>query len=829
MLIVHTLVAGTQLKSASLPLGAAPAWAASPPKLSRSRSTAAPAKLPDPAVTEQDEPEAHHSFFGRLLSRRSGKKKKVVEEPPLDLPQKRMNEKGQYVHEVTKFGRHHPAARQRVEPINLSQERVSRMQVFYPPSPPPPESPPTTLKGAADDEDTLEGRLPLRRVIPLDVDPSIPKRTFVQKSQSFRRDEALPFVSLDTPSLPVGLGELQKDEVEDLNELTTLEVVDHHLKSERLENERETATVTVNRLFDSHEVTVTDKVESSIKKSLSLDSVQGCETEKSNKKAVSSDSINHQITIPVGSSVVNICKTTDELQQNIPPNIKPEPRRSLKEVPNFYPVPAPRPSKRDSLEGKPPRVPEFLRVQLNHVDNKPSVNVVLSTMSSVDEKTSQVHDEQEKDTTNENNSYPLRKNSDCDEIDAKLSTEVNLNQIQDSIKKSEVCVAKDPVDPNQIKFLSSVKQWTASPYAISNPNYSFVSLAPKVTDAKKIEKPIVEPNQGLQKTVIIKDVKEKSPLLVENGQEIQPMIVLRQRSFVNDDKTSNIISMDKPYKIEEFKPIPLRKPSLKDAFISDVDRSRKLSLERLDSRNQENVCDLNRRKSREMSSSEENIVDRNSSSSSDTLASQDSGEVILRRKSLSRDMIKQKEEEPELLKVFARRSLKLKDSDIPDDLEALNYPPMKSRDSDKENECGDSPPEERKKIKEHLVETKMIEKSVPIAGLGFKYQRSVSASNEETSTPVVLATSKKDNNAFEKRQRSRTIPEPKILDPPSSVITHKVIANIYKEKEVEVISLERPEENTAEKEENVPKFKRIQQRKEEWEKRAQLAMKKTHP
>lgn len=738
----------------------------------------------------------------------------------MELPQKRMDEKGRYIHEVAKFGRH-PAMRQRVEPFNISQDKVSRMQVFYPPSPPPPDSPTTKRKEVliSDDEDVLEGRSPLRKVIPLEVDPSIPKRTFVKKSQSFRRDEALPFVSLDTPSLPVGLGtELQTDAVEDLNELTTMEVVDHHLSSERIEEAIKEAktTVTINSdRTDSCEVNVAQQ-ETHVRKSLSLDSVSGCDIVKVNKTTSSSENISHQITIPVGSMADN--QRESEISSSPPPHIKPEPRKSLgnKEVPNFYPVPAPRPSKRDSLEAKPPRVPEFLRVQLNHVDSKPSVNVVLSTSPSED-RVPDLGQNIEKETVQENSQPSSRKTSNSDKSSIE---ETDFKDLQEEVNKPNVCVAKEPIDPNQIKFLNSVKQWSAAPYALSSPNYSIVSIAPlKADDAKKPEKVNVTANQSINKTVVIKEVKEKTPPPEENNQDISQMkVVLRQRSFVNDDKSSNILNTEKPLKRGESKPALQKKPQLKEIFISDLDKSRKLSLERLDSRNQENLNELGRRKSKELSSSEDNIVDRNSYGSSDTLASQDSGEVVLRRKSLSREIIKQKEEEPELLKVFARRSLKVKDPEVLDDLEALSYAPVKSRDSDKENECGDSPPEERKKI---TVETKSVEKSVP--NVAFKYQRSVSSSNDEIVTSV-LANSKKDNNTFEKRQRSRTIPDPKIIDPPKPIISHKVITSVYKEKEVEVISKEVPEEH-CEKEENVPRFKRIQQRKEEWEKRAQLAMK----
>lgn len=843
------------LKSASLPLGTAPSWPQSPVKLSRSRSSATNRQLDSTTVGEQDEPESlkkeDNTFFGRLLSRRSGKKKKAIKEPPLELPQKRMDEKGRYVHEVTKLGRHHPAARQRVEPINISQERsVSRMQVFYPPSPPPPDSPLRILKetDSLDDENILEGKSHLSKIIPLEDDLSIPKRTFIKKSQSFRRDEALPFISLDTPSLPIGLGsDLQKDAVEDVNELTTLEIVDHHLSSDKTEDIKEVTTiVTVNGTeeLDSCQVTVTrDDVTAEslsdlqIEKIASLESIQHCEVEQPNKISSSSESISHQITIPVGSSVVNVTQTVSEPHQNIPPhNIKPEPRKSLKEgnkeAANFYPVPTPRLSKRDSLEAKPPKVPEFLRVQLNHVDSKPLVNVVLSTadLNVEDKSLGMLEELKTRDEPPIKTASNSLINNKSEEVEVKVEVIKEAGQ-NNTVKKEDVCVVKDPIDPNQIKFLNSAKQWSASPYSISNPNYSIVSIAPIITDIKMTsEKPTVLSSQNVHKTIIIKEEKEKSLPLVENSQDISPKKpVLRQRSFVTDDKPRNIVNDDKVSNIHgtDVKFTPRKKPVGREGLVSDIDRSRKLSLEKLDSRNHENTTnDLSRRKSRDISSSEDNIVDRNSYGSTEILASQDSGEVVLRRKSLSREIIKQKEEEPELLKVFARRSLKVKDSDLPDDLEAL---PLKSRDSDKENECGDSPPEERKKIKEHLMESKVPEKTTPSV-VALKYQRSISSNNEETVSTSVLATSKKDNNSYEKRQRSRTIPDPKIIDPPTTLVTTiDRLASIFTEKEVEVISLDRSEENINEKEENVPRFKRIQQRKEEWEKRAQLAMMKNQP
>lgn len=260
-------------------------------------------------------------------------------------------------------------------------------------------------------------------------------------------------------------------------------------------------------------------------------------------------------------------------------------------------------------------------------------------------------------------------------------------------------------------------------------------------------------------------------------------------------------------------------------------------------------------------------------------------DVVLRKKSVSRGEIGRggsgKDEEPELLKVFARRSLKLKDSES----EALGQQfatkaraesvseqqGTKSRDSDKENEGGDSPREERKKqvVKEPLGESKIIIESsetIPvfrasttgvclsnsprigsIVTITNKYQRSVSSggtmNNEHTvQNNDVNVIHRKENPVVspDKRQRNRTIPESPNTELSLDKMPHRAWANSSKEKDVDIINPETKRAN-AEKinsegenktvsgnsdDSSMPRFKRIQQRKEEWEMRAQQALKK---
>lgn len=211
------------------------------------------------------------------------------------------------------------------------------------------------------------------------------------------------------------------------------------------------------------------------------------------------------------------------------------------------------------------------------------------------------------------------------------------------------------------------------------------------------------------------------------------------------------------------------------------------------------------------------------------VANENTVEVILRRKSL----VKQKnEDEPELMKVFARRSLKLKDSES----ESLSQQVIlmvddnnsgKSRDSDKENQL-DSPTKERKitysKVKEPLSETKHTEKPEvvlrqPVNNKTYNFQRAVS-----------LNTSKNNENPLEKLPKQNSLfDRPKTENWISPVNSENCAKNEIKQK----ISQEEIITSISQKPDYIGdvfnKPKNFSQRKAEWEKRAQEALKKTLP
>lgn len=223
--------------------------------------------------------------------------------------------------------------------------------------------------------------------------------------------------------------------------------------------------------------------------------------------------------------------------------------------------------------------------------------------------------------------------------------------------------------------------------------------------------------------------------------------------------------------------------------------------------------------------------------------------VLLRRKSTQK---KEKEsEEPELMKVFARRSLKLKDSEAEtlsqqvmvlvenSQTETENNTVNRSRDSDKENEFSESPQEERKKITfppketKPLNESKILDSEVTIrtkpinnkiaAFNNPRFQKTTSL------TPPALEKNETRNN----KSYIETKEKPKIFE--KNINRTRIMA--FKEKEIEIKKEIKKDEvitnlnlkGEFENEEYVPMFKRISQRKEEWEQRAQQAMKKTVP
>lgn len=410
-------------------------------------------------------------------------------------------------------------------------------------------------------------------------------------------------------------------------------------------------------------------------------------------------------------------------------------------------------------------VPEFLKIQLNKVDNKPTKNVVLTTSNSIGKG--------------------------------------------DEVCKPIVEPVKDIVQESVMDFKRKFSK----------------------DDVEIIDKETVE-EKNVQLKVSDKTLK-KSPIPVVNNN-----VQIRKTSLVSPSV------------------LPISpKPFLKK-------KSNSLDLDSIKLGDDKNKFSVN---NKVLANSTDQLC--NKTVSSDTNLSQESSpEVVLRnKKSLVSQKRDKDSDEPELMKVFARRSLKLKDSDV----EALSQQVMvlveadnkkaesenNKRDSDKENEGNESPGEERKKApfpaaKEPLSESKIVDPDVtlrkPSCGINnklslfgaSKYQRAVTISTSVV--PNNDANSNVNDNANEEKKRNKSFIEPK--PDKKQVIPNYRSPHIMNMKEKDTLEIKKPEitkknseefnvslKKDFENEDDIPRFKRIQQRKEEWEQRAQQNMKKTVP
>lgn len=354
-----------------------------------------------------------------------------------------------------------------------------------------------------------------------------------------------------------------------------------------------------------------------------------------------------------------------------------------------------------------PSVPEFMKIQLNKVDQKPATNVVLSTSVSLDNKTSKIPAKSEKasDVSNETKFKNI-------EVERSISYDPTKSEkLYNDLRKSEsydknVSVDTKEVSKPQRKFSSEdVEILEKSDISVQNTsnssakrsgmqvfnksNDTFNSENSQVNNnANKISmesKPVIPTTLSIRKTTPVSSLPPVSPtaskaFMRKKSETTDPDPLKRQSSIVttNDSKCEN----------------------------NSLEKNNNLTV----------TQNVRRISSQELLADQVNRTDRSSSSSDDTNLE---SAVILRKKSMS--IIKnsnKKDDEPELMKVFARRSLKLKDSESEalsqdilniansenkneesDDLKrnSKSFNVMtRSRDSDKENEA-DSPKDERKR------------------------------------------------------------------------------------------------------------------------------------
>lgn len=401
--------------------------------------------------------------------------------------------------------------------------------------------------------------------------------------------------------------------------------------------------------------------------------------------------------------------------------------------------------------------------------------------------------------------------------------------------KEEIFAKADDVTISGPSHTAVVNVTTAQSEMVNTESEKTVKVSPN-------EVTVREQQVSITKIHMKKEINTKTTTI--------PEFLNRQLNKVENRPSSNVIfktpspkivdEQSKP-KIFNFEEIPKRKFSKEDVEIIDKEVSEeivevpKTPLVPITPMTPQSNR-IYKKHSERKSSASLKSADSSSQDSLDKLEVDESPSdgVVLRRKSL----VKQKaEEEPELMKVFARRSLKLKDSEseeLSQQVETMvEEASQKSRDSDKENHT-DSPPEERKKS---VIETRR--KSIPLAETKF-----VETTEVTLRKPVVA------NNKFAAYQRTISMNSPKVTEVVNSDLkikkqssfnerpkTDNWFLNLKKQDEEKsedrkIVSDEiiiSPKSDFINEEEFSIKPKNFNQRKAEWEKRAQEALKKNVP
>ncbi|XP_050307761.1 uncharacterized protein LOC126744412 isoform X3 [Anthonomus grandis grandis] len=209
--------------------------------------------------------------------------------------------------------------------------------------------------------------------------------------------------------------------------------------------------------------------------------------------------------------------------------------------------------------------------------------------------------------------------------------------------------------------------------------------------------------------------------------------------------------------------------------------------------------------------------------------------VVLRRKSFAKQ---KNDEEPELMKVFARRSLKLRDSDVEDLQEAISED-TKQRDSDKENNTETTPEPEKKIIspkEDRTMGLKSATKEDPIKvqkpPLSENHKSPEFVRNVTKDEPEVQLRRGLNNNLFLASQRAASLNTPKTVITDFHIKKQSSLHERRKTDQWVTVTKENqsdPEIITSsistKTDEVRTETKNFSQRRAEWEKRVQQAQK----
>ncbi|KAG5873678.1 hypothetical protein JTB14_017154 [Gonioctena quinquepunctata] len=274
-----------------------------------------------------------------------------------------------------------------------------------------------------------------------------------------------------------------------------------------------------------------------------------------------------------------------------------------------------------------------------------------------------------------------------------------------SIKEHQVSVTKIQVKRESTQLTqSTVTIPTTTVPEFINKQLNRVEIRPNSNIILSMKSPRIVEEQDRPKTLFDFDVDPEmvSKPLVPRKFSKENLEIIEKDSDSSPNTPPAVTVNSQPTR---FKKLEAKNSFRKSSVISispesptkDSSKSRSASLDSLKS--DANESDKSSRESLEKL--DEKMRERHGSSPVET--------VMLRKKSVAS---KKKEDEPELMKVFARRSLKLKDSDE----EALHeqLAATRTRDSDKENQSDSSPVEDRKKMfsktTENTVEAEFLQR-----------------------------------------------------------------------------------------------------------------------
>lgn len=255
-------------------------------------------------------------------------------------------------------------------------------------------------------------------------------------------------------------------------------------------------------------------------------------------------------------------------------------------------------------------------------------------------------------------------------------TKIQVKRESTQVTQSTVTIPKSTVPEFLSKHLNKVEARPTSNVILS------------MKSPKLLDEPIERPKTLFNFEVPL-DVVSKPPTSRKFSKENLEIIEKSDKDEEMLSKTPPIVTTSSVTQINRFKKNDVRNSNRKSSIVSISPdspitnkpsfKTRSASLDSLKSE----MIDSDKSSQGSLDNLDDSAKEKETTVIGDT--------VVLRRKSLAN---KKTEEEPELMKVFARRSLKLKDSEI--DAIQDNLLDKKTRDSDKENQM-DSPIDDRKK------------------------------------------------------------------------------------------------------------------------------------